>query len=164
MGLGRAALRLQPYIREVFRNGQNFRFGDELTFEMIRATMLDPGKLRGCVNSGVGMDDMSTARELHIAGKIRRELIHRYATDQMTNDGYIASNRALDEKLERLVRTKVELVTALRPTHQEDFVDASVRQFCATAKARLQACSDRCNCGLCPSTNPNRGNRAPLSD
>src|SRR5215471_15865458 len=30
----------------------------------------------------------------------------------------------------------------LRPTHHEDFVDASTRQFCATAKARLQACSD----------------------
>jgi hypothetical protein len=30
----------------------------------------------------------------------------------------------------------------LRPTHHEDFVDASIRQFCATAKARLQGCSD----------------------
>src|SRR6516225_3631523 len=33
-------------------------------FEMIRATMLDPGKLRGCVESGAGPDDQSTAREL----------------------------------------------------------------------------------------------------
>ena len=60
----------------------------------------------------------------------------------MTGDEYIAANRALDERLERLVRAKVKLVTALRPTHHEDFVDTSVRQFCATAKARLQACSD----------------------
>ena len=60
----------------------------------------------------------------------------------MTGDEYIAANRALDERLERLVRAKAKLVTALRPTHHEDFVDASVRQFCATAKARLQACSD----------------------
>jgi hypothetical protein len=118
-------------------------------FETIRETMLDPGKLRGCVHSAAGMDDRSTARELaSVAMKIgaldheRRELISRYAADQMTCDGYIAANRALDEKLERLVRAKARLVTALRPTHQEDFVDASVRQFCATAKARLQACSD----------------------
>jgi hypothetical protein len=34
-------------------------------------------------------------------------------------------------------RTKAKLVTTLRPTHYEDFVDASIRQFCATAKARL---------------------------
>jgi hypothetical protein len=40
------------------------------------------------------------------------------------------------------VRAKAKLVTALRPTHHEDLVDASIRQFCATAKARLQACSD----------------------
>jgi hypothetical protein len=45
-------------------------------------------------------------------------------------------------KLERLVRAKVKLVAALRPTHHEDFVDASIRQFCATARARSQACSD----------------------
>jgi site-specific DNA recombinase len=118
-------------------------------FGMIQETMLDPGKLRGCVESGAGADDRSTAKELtRVAQKIggldydRRELISRYAADQMTGDEYIAANRALDEKLERLVRAKAKLVTALRPTHHEDFVDASIRQFCATAKARFQACSD----------------------
>jgi hypothetical protein len=60
----------------------------------------------------------------------------------MTGDEYIAANRALDEKLGRLVRAKAKLLSALRSTHHEDFVDASIRQFCATAKARLQACSD----------------------
>jgi hypothetical protein len=56
--------------------------------EMIRETMLDPGKLRGCVESGAGMDDQSTARELaRVTQKIgaldhkRRELISRYAAD-----------------------------------------------------------------------------------
>jgi site-specific DNA recombinase len=118
-------------------------------FEMIRDTMLDPGKLRCCIESGVGLDDRSTAQELtRVARKIgalddeRRTLISRYAADQMTGDEYIAANRALDEKLERLMRAKAKLATALRPTHHEDFVDASVRQFCATAKARLQTCSD----------------------
>jgi hypothetical protein len=118
-------------------------------FEMIRETMLDPGKLRGCMESGAGLDDRHTAQELtRVAQKIgaldheRRELISRYAADQMTGDEYIAANRALDVKLERLVRAKSKLVTALRPTHHEDFVDASIRQFCATAKARLQACCD----------------------
>src|SRR6516164_7046489 len=105
-------------------------------FEMIRETMLDPGKLRGCVESGAGMDDRRTARELaSVARKIgaldheRRELISRYAADQMTGEEYIAANRALDEKLERLVRAKAKLAGALRPTHHEDFVEASVRQF-----------------------------------
>ena len=60
----------------------------------------------------------------------------------MRDDEYIMANRALDDRLERLVRAKAKLITALRPTHHKDFVDASIRQFCATAKARLQACSD----------------------
>ena len=110
--------------------------------------MLDPGKLRGCLDSG-GTDDRSTARDFpRIARMIsaldedRRQMIDRYAADQLTGDEYIAANRALDQKFERIVREKAKLAAALRSAQHEDFVDASVRQFCATAKARLQACSD----------------------
>jgi hypothetical protein len=106
--------------------------------------MLDPGKLRGCIEGSAGIDDRTTARELtRVAGKMgaldheRRELISRYAADQMTGDEYIAANRALDARLERLVRAKAKLVTALRPAHHEDFVDASIRQFYATAKRSI---------------------------
>src|SRR6516164_3582289 len=118
-------------------------------FEMIRQTMLDPGKLRGCVGTGTGIDDRNTGRELtRVARKIgaldheRRELIDRYAADQLTGEDYISANRTLDEKLQRLVREKTRLAAALRSPLQEDFVDASVRQFCAIAKARFAACSD----------------------
>jgi hypothetical protein len=37
---------------------------------------------------------------------------------------------------------KAELVAALRSPQHEDFVDASIRQFCASARARLEACAD----------------------
>jgi hypothetical protein len=40
------------------------------------------------------------------------------------------------------VREKAKLAAALRSPQQDDFVDASVRQFCASAKARFQACTD----------------------
>jgi hypothetical protein len=60
----------------------------------------------------------------------------------MTGDEYISANRALDERLERLAREKAKLAALLRSPQQEDFVDASVRQFCASANARLQACAD----------------------
>ena len=122
-------------------------------FEMIRETMLDPGKLRGCLENG-GSDDRSTAEELaRVARKIsaldeeRRQMIDRYAADQMTGEEYIAANRVLDQKLERLVRRKAKLAAALRSSQHEDFVDASARQFCATAKARLQACTDSTRTG-----------------
>jgi hypothetical protein len=117
--------------------------------EMIREIMLDPGKLRGCIDTAGRLDDQSIARELaRIAGEIRaleeerRRLIARYAAEQMAGEAYIAANRALDRDLERLTREKAKLAAALRSPLHEDFVDASVRHFCATANARLQTCTD----------------------
>jgi hypothetical protein len=95
------------------------------------------------------LDDRSIGRELaRIAGHIkgledeRRRLIDRYAAEQMTGEEYVTANRGLDRDLERLIREKAKLAAALRSPQHEDFVDASVRQFCANANARLQACAD----------------------
>jgi hypothetical protein len=97
-------------------------------FEVIREIMLDPGKLRGCIDTGGRLDDQSIARELaRVAGAIRaldekrRHLINRYAAEQMTGEAYITANRALDRDLERLTREKAELVPALRSPHHEEF-------------------------------------------
>jgi hypothetical protein len=60
----------------------------------------------------------------------------------MAGEAYIAANRALDRDLERLTREKAELVAMLRSPQHENFVDASIRQFCATANARFEACAD----------------------
>jgi hypothetical protein len=118
-------------------------------FELIRAIMLDPAKLRGCIETGGRMDDQSIARGLaRIAGEIRaldeerRRLIGRYAAEQTAGEAYITANRGLDRDLERLTREKAEIVAALRSPQHEDFVDASIRQFCASANARFQACAD----------------------
>jgi hypothetical protein len=130
----------------------NSRIGTHIlegkVFEIIRETMLDPAKLRGCIEGG-GLDDRSTAKKLaRVAQNIgaleaeRRRLIDQYAAETMTGDEYIAANRVLDRNFERLTREKAALVAALRSPQQEDFVDASIRQFCASANARLQACAD----------------------
>jgi Recombinase zinc beta ribbon domain len=143
----------QMHDRTRIERCSNSRIGthilEDKVFEMIRETMLDPAKLRGCIEGAAGLDDRSLAQGLaKVARRIgdldqeRRQLIDRYAADQMTGEEYISANRALDEKLERLVREKAKLAASLRSPRQEDFVDASVRQFCANAHARLQACSD----------------------
>jgi hypothetical protein len=92
-------------------------------------------------------DDRNIARGLaRVAGTFsgledeRRQIIGRYAAEQMTGEEYIAANRALDKKQEWLTRKKAEL--AMRIPQQEDLVDASMRQFCATGNARLHACTD----------------------
>jgi hypothetical protein len=118
-------------------------------FEMIRETMLDPARLRGSVDTGEGLDDRRIARELaRVAGQIkvrddeRRRIIGLYAAGHMAGEKYVTANRALDKDLERLTRAKAELAGALRSSQHEDFVDASIRQFCASANARFQACAD----------------------
>jgi hypothetical protein len=118
-------------------------------FELIREIMLDPGKLRGCIDASGRLDDHSIARELaRVAGEIRtldeerRRIIERYAAEQMAGETYIAANRALDGDRERLTREKAVLVAALRSPLHEDFVDASIRQFCASAGACFEARAD----------------------
>jgi site-specific DNA recombinase len=116
--------------------------------EMIRETMLDPTKLRFCIDINGGLDDRSIGRKLsRLAGEIagledeRRRIIDQYAVDQITGEEYIAANRDLDRQQEQLTQKKAALIAALR-SPQEDFVDASIRQFCATGNARLRACTD----------------------
>jgi hypothetical protein len=118
-------------------------------FDLIQETMLDPGKLRGCVEGGGGLDDRSIARELaRVAEELgaleeeRRHIINRYAADELSGPDYIAANRAVDGRQERLTRKKTELVAALRSPLAEDFMDASLRQFCTSAKAKWQASLD----------------------
>ena len=78
-------------------------------------------------------------REIRALEEERRRIIGRYAAEEMAGEAYITANRALDRDLERLTREKAELVAALRSPLHEDFVDASIRQFCASANARFQA-------------------------
>jgi len=130
----------------------NSRIGTHIlegkVFELLSETMTDPGKLRGCMTERK-TDSAGTTKALHrIAKKIgalddeRRQLNYQYAADQMSGNDFIAASRCLDAQLERLVLEKAKLAAALRSPEHEDFVDASVRQFCANAKARLQACID----------------------
>jgi site-specific DNA recombinase len=117
-------------------------------FEMIREIMLDPTKLRFCIDRGDALDDRSIGRRLsRLAGEIagledeRRRIIDQYAVEQTTGEAYIAANRNLDRQQEEFTRKKAELIAAMH-SPQEDFVDASIRQFCATGNARLRVCTD----------------------
>jgi site-specific DNA recombinase len=92
---------------------------EDKVFEMIRETMLDPARLRGCIDAGGGLDDRKIARRLaRVAENIgaaeddRRRLIDRYAAREIGGEEYIAANRALDAELERLGREKAALAAA----------------------------------------------------
>jgi hypothetical protein len=55
---------------------------------------------------------------------------------------YIEAGRAIDEGIVRLRREKEGLLSASREAAQAGVVAASVQQFCATARARFEACAD----------------------
>jgi len=71
----------------------------------------------------------------------RRQIIARYAAGELTAEAYIAANRALDERQERLTGKKAQLIAAMRfPTTR-----TCERQHSAilrNSNARLQACID----------------------
>jgi site-specific DNA recombinase len=123
---------------------------EEKVSEMLRETKLNPGQLRPCcIENGDYLDDRSIARELaRIAEELRamdekrRQLINGYAADRISADEYVQACRTLDEKQVQLTREKAKLAAKLQFPHHEDLVDASVRQFCASASARFQASTD----------------------
>jgi hypothetical protein len=122
---------------------------DNKVVDLIQEVMFDPQKLGLCIESSDRVVDPTSARELaRIAREIkhlddeRRRVIERYATERMVAEDYVNRNLALDKALNRLKREKAEVAGALRDAGAEDFLGASIRHFCATARARFEECAD----------------------
>ncbi len=113
--------------------------------EMIEAAMLDPGELGRSIAVEGGVDNRKVGRALErIAKKVvglegkRRQLIERYATEQLTSEAYVKANRELDAVLDRLGQKRTELADVARWGQFGE----RVRQFCASARAEFEACHD----------------------
>ena len=118
---------------------------DHTVVGLIRAVMLEPDKLFRCIEGGQGTEGRAALKELgRIAEAIdaltekRGRIFEAYAKEQMSAVDYIEAGRAIDE----LRRQKDGLLSTSREAGQADAVSASVRQFCATARARFEACAD----------------------
>jgi site-specific DNA recombinase len=118
-------------------------------FELIREVMLDPLKLRECMNF---FREAARPDRSHIQGQLTRihhrattieaekkRLIDLYAADELPEAAYVDGNIALDQELHRLTANRAALLPVL---HDADAVRASVRYFCETARARLENCHD----------------------
>jgi site-specific DNA recombinase len=118
-------------------------------FEMIREVMLDPLKLRECMDF---FRDDSRPDRSNIQGQLTRiqnrattieaekkRLIDLYAADELSEGAYVDGNVALDQELHRLTARRAALLPVL---HDADAVGASVRDFCERVTARLENCHD----------------------
>jgi hypothetical protein len=137
-----------PYAREPGSLSQS-QDRNELArwHRLLREIMLNPEKLSPLVEGRI--DTSSAARErTRIADEInalnekRRGIFAAYATERTTAEEYIAASRAIDEALVRLQRKKAAVAGTIRYVGHEDILGASVQQFCASAKARFEACAD----------------------
>src|SRR5216683_801921 len=113
---------------------------DHTAVGLIRDNMLDPEKLAHCIEGG-GTDGIAALELCRIAEAIdaltekRRLIFDAYAKEQMTAENYIAMSRAIDEGIVRLRREKEGVLSASRQAGEAKSVTASVRQFCAGARA-----------------------------
>jgi hypothetical protein len=116
-------------------------------FAMIRDVMLDPLRLRECMDF---FKDTARPDHRHIKGQLTRvesrtaaveaekkRLIDLYATGELSEEAYVNGNVALDGELHGLRLKRAEVVPLL---HSANAVDASLREFGETARARLEAC------------------------
>jgi hypothetical protein len=118
-------------------------------FEMIREVMLNPVKLRECMDffKDVGRPDRSDIqgqltriqKRATIIEAEKKRLIDLYAADELPEAAYVDGNVELDKELHRLAVKRAALLPVL---HDADAVGASVRDFCERARATLENCHD----------------------
>jgi hypothetical protein len=119
---------------------------DHTVVGLIRNNMLGAEKLAGCIEGGssdtsIALGLSRVAEAINVLIEKRGRTFDAYAKEQMSAEEYIETSRAIDERLVRLRREK-EGVLSLRQAGEGNGVTASVRQFCAAARARFEVCAD----------------------
>jgi len=123
---------------------------EDAVFEIIREHMLDPLKLRKCMEAlktGAERDHekiaqslVAVARKLQAAEERRGQLIDLYASGHLLEAAYVDANVSLDKELHALKLKKAEFVQGLPLLHKES-VGLSIRQFCEIARAGFEHCT-----------------------
>jgi site-specific DNA recombinase len=120
---------------------------DHTVVDLIRGTLLDPDKLAPCIE-GAGSDTTTAAQLRHITKAIdalndkRRRIYDAYAKEELSAAEYIEASRAIDEDIVKLRRKKEAVQAASRQAGQANTITASIHHYCATARARFEACDD----------------------
>jgi DNA invertase Pin-like site-specific DNA recombinase len=115
---------------------------------LIRDTLLDPEKLRSCIEgeSNLPQDEGREAEwiaaELRQLDEDRRQLTKLYATGKMSKGQYVGASRAIDEMLERFKSERELAVRTKRGAIPNTVSMSRLRQFCATARSRFEGCAD----------------------
>jgi site-specific DNA recombinase len=119
---------------------------DHTVVNLIRDNMLDPEKLAACIEGGTDNTPPPElgriAHDINALNEKRRRTYDAYGKEQITAEVYIEASRSIDESIVRLRKEKEAVLNTWRQTSQADSLTACVRQFCAAARARFEACDD----------------------
>jgi DNA invertase Pin-like site-specific DNA recombinase len=120
---------------------------DHTVVDLIRDTMLDPAKLARCIE-GAGSDTTTATQLRHITKAIdalndkRRRIYDAYAKEELSAAEYIEASREIDEDIVKLRRKKDAVQAASRQAGQANSITPSIHHYCATVRARFEACAD----------------------
>lgn len=119
---------------------------------MIQDTMLDPSKLRDCMEhfrEDAGAAERRIEQELRAAaGRLaalqdqKRRVIDIYATGDLSREGYVTKSRELDGMIETLQARMRELEDSAALTRNTEAIQAGIAQFCEAARVRFATCKD----------------------
>src|SRR5215471_17257249 len=124
---------------------------EDAVFEIIQEHMLDPVKLRQCMEAlksdgeqdqeKVAQGLMAIARKIQAAEEGKRKLIDLYASGHLAEAAYVDANISLDQELHELRSKKAEFVGGLPLLHTES-IEPSIWQFCGSARVRFERCAN----------------------
>ena len=125
---------------------------EDKVMEMIKETMCDVLKLKTCMEffkedyrldqKRVEWRFMRLEKKEKYLDREKKKLIDNFAAQKVTQQEYVEMNVALDQELLKAKNKRSELLRTVPLLHKKEVVDFSIRQFCDTAKAGLEKCSD----------------------
>jgi site-specific DNA recombinase len=121
-------------------------------FAMVKEVMLDPAKLRECMDffrEDARAAELRLEKELKaIGGRLealheqKRRIIDIYASGDLSRDGYVEKNRELDGMIETLNARSKELADNTVLLRKTGVIDTAIAQYCEGARVRFNKCSD----------------------
>jgi DNA invertase Pin-like site-specific DNA recombinase len=119
---------------------------------MVKEVMLDPAKLRECMDffrEDAHAAELRLKREVKaIGGRLealheqKRRIIDIYASGDLSRDGYVDKNRELDGMIETLNARNKELADNTVLLRKTGAIDTAIAQYCEGARVRFNKCSD----------------------
>ena len=125
---------------------------EERVFAAIEQVMLDPVKLRECMDyfkedhrdAGERIEKELRAIDGRLADleEKKQRVLDVYVSGDISRDGYVAKNRELDGIMEALRERATELNGSTTLLNKRSEADAAVVRYCSGARARFAQCSE----------------------